>query len=274
MEISSEVAYQLSLRAPLSGDHESQPWSSDHESHKVVQINRHEVSNWALSGIRRGFDIFVSVVALTLFLPIMVAVAFAVRLSSRGPVLFQQKRMGRNGRVFTLYKFRSMRLASDQFSAITVTGDSRITRVGNLLRKYKLDELPQFWNVLRGDMSIVGPRPKLPHHEGLHMPFRPGITGPATLAFRSEEEFLSQIPHQHLDVYYDRFVKPKKAEIDMEYMSTASLISDLGVLWYTVTSCISSQPTKFRADLPDFKYLKTELDLQSAGTTAEPVLSA
>ncbi len=272
---SREFVYQPYFEPPRSCENQQpQRLNKDDKMWNVVRIDRQEVSAWALSVTRRGFDILVSVFALTFFLPVIGAVAVAVRFSSRGPVLFQQQRMGRHGRVFTLYKFRSMRLATEQLGAITVTGDSRITRVGRLLRKYKLDELPQFWNVLRGDMSIVGPRPKLPHHEGLHMPFRPGITGPATLAFRSEEELLSQIPYQHLDAYYDRFVKPRKAEIDLEYMRTATLKTDLGVLWQTAASCISSTPTKFRADLPEFNHTELELDHLAAEIATEPVLSA
>lgn len=212
-----------------------------------------EVSEWTLSPARRIIDFVVAGIALLVFLPVMAIVAAAVRLSSSGPVLFKQERMGKNGLVFTLYKFRSMRLAAEQASPITVTGDSRITRIGGLLRHYKLDELPQFWNVLRGDMSLVGPRPKLPHHEGLHMPFRPGITGAATLAFRFEEKMLSQIPHQYLDAYYERFVKPSKAKIDWDYMRTATLRTDISILWQTAKCCYSSQETKFRVELPEFR---------------------
>ena len=146
--------------------------------------------------------------------------------------------MGRNGREFTLYKFRSMCPKKGSNSSITVSGDVRITPVGVLLRRYKLDELPQFWNVLRGDMSLVGPRPKLPHHEALHMACRPGITGVATLAFRKEEEFLSGIPEDQLETFYEMFVKPAKAKLDLEYMRTATLASDLKVLWRTASACL------------------------------------
>jgi lipopolysaccharide/colanic/teichoic acid biosynthesis glycosyltransferase len=212
-----------------------------------------EVSEWTLSPARRIVDFVVAGIALLLFLPVMAIVAAAVRLSSFGPVLFKQERMGQNGCVFTLYKFRSMRLASEQASPITVTGDSRVTGIGTLLRHYKLDELPQFWNVLRGDMSLVGPRPKLPHLEGLHMPCRPGITGAATLAFRFEEKMLSQIPHQYLAAYYEQFVKPSKARIDWDYIRTATWRTDISILWQTVKCCFSSQETKYRVELPEFR---------------------
>ena len=243
------------------------------QNHSVARSRGAFVSAWALSRSRRAIDFLVAGLALTVFFPLMGLVAIAVRLSSPGPVLFQQERMGRNGAVFTLYKFRSMRLAADQFSPITVSGDNRITPLGKLLRQYKLDELPQFWNVLRGDMSLVGPRPKLPHHEGLHMPFRPGITGAATLAFRFEEELLSQIPRQHLDSYYEAFVKPSKAQIDWEYMRSATFRSDMGILWQTAKSCISGEETPYRLDLPEFSELVQEAELQQAGTDSEPALN-
>lgn len=201
-----------------------------------------DASEWALSSTRRVIDAFFAVVALVTFLPLMAFAAVLVRLGSPGPVFFRQRRMGRNGKEFILYKFRSMSTDCGHAngSCITVTGDTRITPVGALLRRYKLDELPQFWNVLRGDMCLVGPRPKLPHHEALHMDCRPGITGAATLAFRNEEDFLSEIPEGQLEVFYEMFVKPTKARLDLEYMRTATFSSDLKILWRTATSCLLS----------------------------------
>jgi len=201
-----------------------------------------DASSWALSAPRRILDAVFAVVALVAFLPLMAFAALLVRFGSAGPVFFRQRRMGRNGKEFTLYKFRSMSASgsSDNGSCITVTGDTRITPVGALLRRYKLDELPQFWNVLRGDMCLVGPRPKLPHHEALHMDCRPGITGAATLAFRNEEDFLSEIPEEQLEVFYEMFVKPTKARLDLEYMRTATFAGDLKILWRTATSCLFS----------------------------------
>jgi lipopolysaccharide/colanic/teichoic acid biosynthesis glycosyltransferase len=197
-----------------------------------------DASPWALSSLRRVLEILLASLALIGFLPLMACTAILVRLGSQGPILFRQKRMGRNGKEFTLCKFRSMCPKKGSNSSITVTGDVRITPVGALLRRYKLDELPQFWNVLRGDMSLVGPRPKLPHHEALHMTCRPGITGVATLAFRKEEEFLSEIPEDQLETFYEMFVKPAKAQLDLEYMRTATLASDLKVLWRTASACL------------------------------------
>ncbi|MGC2635985.1 MAG: sugar transferase [Acidobacteriaceae bacterium] len=191
-----------------------------------------------MSGWRRTLDCTVALVALIGFAPVMLIAAALVRFGSRGPVLFRQRRMGRDGKEFTLYKFRSMREAEGSGSAITVMGDARITRVGAFLRRYKLDELPQFWNVLRGDMGLVGPRPKLPRHEALYLPCRPGITGVATLAFHGEEEFLSGVPEDELEAFYQIFVKPAKAHLDLEYMQTATLWSDFSVLWRTASSCL------------------------------------
>jgi lipopolysaccharide/colanic/teichoic acid biosynthesis glycosyltransferase len=199
-----------------------------------------DASSWALSSLRRTMDVVVAAVAVIIFLPVMLIAGALVRFGSPGPVFFRQKRMGRNGRVFTLYKFRSMCPKKGSNSSITVSGDVRITPVGALLRRYKLDELPQFWNVLRGDMSLVGPRPKLPHHEALHLACRPGITGVATLAFRNEEDLLSAVPQDQLEVFYETFVKPAKAQLDLDYMRKATLGSDLKILWRTASACLFS----------------------------------
>jgi lipopolysaccharide/colanic/teichoic acid biosynthesis glycosyltransferase len=197
-------------------------------------------SPWALSRLRRCFDFAIAFCAILISFPLLFAVGLAVLLTSRGPILFRQKRTGRNGVEFTLYKFRSMKTGNHSGARITVSGDSRITRVGSLLRRYKLDELPQFWNVLKGDMSLVGPRPKLSGHEALLLSVRPGITGPATLAFRHEEEMLRGIPEHRLEIFYEVFIKPAKAQIDFEYMYNATCMTDIKLLWATVLRCLHS----------------------------------
>jgi lipopolysaccharide/colanic/teichoic acid biosynthesis glycosyltransferase len=196
-------------------------------------------SPWVSSSLRRVLDFSVAAIALLLCGPLFAIVAFAVRIGSPGPALIRQRRMGVNGRPFTMYKFRSMFVGSEGGSTITVSGDARITAVGVFLRRYKLDELPQFWNVVKGDMSLVGPRPKLPPHEGHNLPWRPGITGPATLKFRDEEELLSSVPRQQLEGYYETLIKPAKALIDFQYMQSATFISDCAILFRTLPACLA-----------------------------------
>lgn len=200
-----------------------------------------DVNSWVISSLRRAFDSAVAALALLLLFPLMVFIMLLVRVSSQGPIFFCQRRTGRNREEFTLYKFRSMRVEDSPGPPITVSGDRRITRVGMFLRRYKLDELPQFWNVLKGDMSLVGPRPKLPHHELLNLPYRPGITGLATLAFRNEEEVLCRIPADQLDAFYEFCVKPRKARLDLQYMQSATFWTDLTLIWRTAASCAVEQ---------------------------------
>jgi lipopolysaccharide/colanic/teichoic acid biosynthesis glycosyltransferase len=138
--------------------------------------------------------------------------------------------------------------AQEDGPSLTKRGDPRVTRFGGFLRKYKLDELPQLVNVLRGDMSLVGPRPKLPHLEVMHMPFRPGLTGAATLAFRCEEEMLQDIPDEELEAYYCRMIKPLKAKIDWDYMREATLASDFSLLYETAFCCVSSRANSWAVD--------------------------
>jgi lipopolysaccharide/colanic/teichoic acid biosynthesis glycosyltransferase len=235
-ENQSDPVHQLG--PAVDGHRAARAWDLRHSGAAPAARTAGEAGPWVLSATRRILDFTVALAALTVLLPLMLIAGALVRFGSGGPVFFRQRRMGRNGREFTLYKFRSMKPENGAGSSITVIGDSRITPVGGFLRRYKLDELPQFWNVLTGDMSLVGPRPKLPHHEALHMCCRPGITGVATLAFHKEEEFLSGIPEHELEAFYEVFVKPAKARLDLDYMRTATLASDIDVLWRTASSCI------------------------------------
>ncbi len=206
-------------------------------------------SAWSVSAFKRSVDFAFAGAALLLFWPLLLLAAMLVRYKSPGPVIFRQKRVGRNGVLFTVFKFRTMALDAQQDGpSLTKRGDPRVTRFGGFLRKYKLDELPQLINVLRGDMSLVGPRPKLPHLEVMHMPFRPGVTGAATLAFRCEEEMLQDIPDDELEAYYCRMIKPLKAKIDWDYMREATLLSDFTLLYETAFSCVSSRANSWAVD--------------------------
>jgi lipopolysaccharide/colanic/teichoic acid biosynthesis glycosyltransferase len=163
----------------------------------------------------------------------MLLIALAIRATSHGGAFFIQSRVGRNGRLFRIYKFRTMatRPAKLRGMGLTRAGDERVTPLGRVLRKLKLDELPQFYNVLRGDMSLVGPRPKLPEYEPLrNMPYRPGITGAATLLFRREEELLRSVPPDQLDDFYQKRIKTVKARVDVCAMCRATPMSDLKIL--------------------------------------------
>jgi len=232
-----------------------------------VRLPSSQASPWVDSPIRRCFDFTMAAALLTLASPVMAITALLVRATSSGPVLFRQRRAGRYRVPFTLYKFRSMHVNSDPGSPLTVDGDPRITRVGAFLRRYKLDELPQLWNVLRGDLSLVGPRPKLPHLEALDLPYRPGVTGIATLAFRNEERILSEVPDSHVRAFYDHCVKPRKAHLDQHYMRRATLWSDLGLLWKTASSCI------LRSDSLSARETETLLDLAASWPTTSSVPS-
>jgi len=163
--------------------------------------------------------------------PLALAIAAAVWITSSGPVLFLQKRIGRNGRVFTMFKFRTLTHATGRaHHSITTLDNQRFTPVGPFLRQWKLDELPQLVNVLLGHMSLIGPRPKLPEHVNLDPPCRPGVTGMATNVFACEEAFLARVPKDRLDAYYHAVVIPAKRQLDIEYMSHATFPSDLQLL--------------------------------------------
>jgi lipopolysaccharide/colanic/teichoic acid biosynthesis glycosyltransferase len=208
-----------------------------------------EPSSWSVSTSKRILDVAVAIVVLLITWPLLLLAAFLVRYKSPGPVIFRQKRVGRDGELFTVFKFRTMALdAQNDGPSLTKRGDPRVTRFGGFLRKYKLDELPQLFNVLRGDMSLVGPRPKLPHLEVMHMPFRPGLTGAATLAFRCEEEMLQDIPDEELEAYYCSMIKPLKAKIDWDYMREATFLSDLSLIYETTFSCFSNRENTWAVD--------------------------
>lgn len=194
-----------------------------------------QLSVWSRSGAKRVFDCGCVAIALPVLIPILLAVAAGVCLTSPGPVLFLQKRVGRRGRVFTIAKFRTMLHQADmRYHAVSTTENQPFTLVGPFLRRWKLDELPQVFNVLLGHMSLVGPRPKIPEHEKVEVPCRPGITGAATVAFAREEAMLERIPSRQLDDFYHSVILPTKRELDTEYMGRATFASDLRLILSSV----------------------------------------
>jgi lipopolysaccharide/colanic/teichoic acid biosynthesis glycosyltransferase len=200
-------------------------------------FDRHikRLSPWAQSPAKRFFDCTCVLLALPLVLPISLAVAMAVRLTSSGPVLFLQKRMGRQGRTFTILKFRTMiHETGNVRHAVTTTSNQRFTPVGAFLRRWKLDELPQLFNVLVGDMSLVGTRPKMPEHVKFTLWARPGITCVATIAFAREETILARVSKHDLDNCYYKLILPTKRKLDREYMARATFLSDLKLIFNTL----------------------------------------
>lgn len=200
-----------------------------------IHLVRGQVSPWARCGAKRFFDCACILPFTPVLIPLFLLVGIAVRVTSTGPVLFLQRRMGRRGRIFTIIKFRTLtHCGDDVHRAVTTSANQRFTPVGRFLRRWKLDELPQLWNVLVGDMSLVGARPKLPIHQIGELECRPGITGAATIAFAREEALLARLPMSDLDGYYNAIILPFKHRIDEEYMAQATFLSDLKLLVDTV----------------------------------------
>jgi len=191
--------------------------------------------------ITRIFDILASFIGLLLLSPLFALVALALKLDSAGPVFYRAQRVGRNGVPFRLYKFRSMMVDADKRGpGITATGDARITRVGRFLRRTKIDELPQLINVLKGEMSLVGPRPEDPRYVALYTPeqrrvlaVRPGITSAASLAYRHEEQLLAG---EDWETVYRTRVLPDKLAIDLAYLERRTFASDLKLILQTIVA--------------------------------------
>lgn len=194
--------------------------------------------------MKRAFDIAASALGLLILSPLFLVLAVWIKCDSRGPVFYRQVRVGRHNRDFRLFKFRSMRPGADSGSLITIGGrDPRITRSGYIIRRYKLDELPQLINVFLGDMSLVGPRPEVRRYVDMYTPrqmhvldVRPGITSLASIRYRHENELLARAddPEQ---CYITR-IMPDKLAIDLEYVDHASLLTDLRLILSTFTAIL------------------------------------
>lgn len=185
------------------------------------------------------FDRTFSLVGLIVLSPVLLTVALLIAVKMPGgPVLFRQKRVGQHGRLFTMVKFRSMTVAHGG-SSVSVAGESRITPLGATLRRYKLDELPELWNVLKGDMSFVGPRPDVPGYadklvgeDREILRLKPGITGPASLKYRNEEEILATVDDPIR--YNDEVLFPDKVKINREYLHNRTFWGDIGIIFKTI----------------------------------------
>jgi lipopolysaccharide/colanic/teichoic acid biosynthesis glycosyltransferase len=188
---------------------------------------------------QRILDILAAGAGLLLLSPVFLVIGAAVKLGDGGPVFYMSKRAGRGGKLFSIYKFRSMVQGAERMGGgLTLRGDRRVTRAGRVLRAYKLDELPQLLNVLKGDMSLVGPRPEDPGFVARYTPdqreilrYRPGITSPASLHYRNEEELLEGGDTETL---YLEKILPHKLSMDLEYLTRRTVRSDIVVILRTI----------------------------------------
>ena len=191
-------------------------------------------------------DFLFSILGLIILLPFLFLIGFIIKMSSRGPILYKQSRVGLNGVEFSVYKFRSMRLNSDKLSLITVGGrDPRVTPIGYYLRKFKLDELPQLINVLIGNMSLVGPRPELKKYVDLYteeqkrvLTIRPGITDWASINYRDENELLGQSTDP--EKYYIEKVMPDKLKFNLIYIENYSIVEYFKIIFITLWHIVLS----------------------------------
>jgi len=189
--------------------------------------------------MKRLFDIIASGLGLLILSPLFFVLAIWIKLDSKGPVFYRQVRVGKNNKDFRIFKFRSMRVGSDKGSLVTIGGrDSRITRSGYIIRKLKLDELPQLINVFVGDMSLVGPRPEVRHYvdywtsEQMHvLDVRPGITDPASIKFRNENELMEQA--EDPEDYYINVIMQEKLKLYLEYVHNHTFFGDIGLIFKT-----------------------------------------
>ena len=185
------------------------------------------------------FDRLMALIGLLCLWPLLIVLAILIKVKMPGgPAFFTQKRVGRHGRLFTIHKFRSMAVSHDN-SSVSIAGEARITSFGATLRRYKLDELPELWDVLIGNMSFVGPRPDVPGYADMltgddrrMLELRPGITGPASLKYRDEEELLAQVDDPI--EYNDKVIFPDKVRINLYYLDHYSFWKDIQMIIYTV----------------------------------------
>lgn len=193
---------------------------------------------------KRIFDFLLSLAGVIILSPIFIIVSIAIKIDSKGSILFLQKRVGRYGKEFNIYKFRTMVTDAERLGKqITVGKDNRITRVGAFLRKFKIDELPQLFNVLKGDMSLVGPRPEVPKYVDLYtdeqrkvLDVRPGITDMASLRYKDENDILGKV--ENPEEYYINVIMKDKLRLNLEYIEKSNVFFDIYLIVKTVIKCI------------------------------------
>lgn len=194
--------------------------------------------------IKRLFDLLVSFIGIIILSPILIIIATSIKIDSRGKVLFLQKRVGQHGKIFNIYKFRTMVTDAEKLGKqITVGKDKRITRIGSFLRKYKLDELPQLFNVLKGEMSFVGPRPEVPNYVRLYnemekkvLSVKPGITDFASIKYRNENEILGKVSNP--EEYYINVIMKNKLELNLRYIDKNNIFLDIKIILETLLKCL------------------------------------
>lgn len=194
--------------------------------------------------IKRAFDFVSSFLGIIVLSPVLLIICISIKITSPGPILFKQKRVGINGKCFNILKFRTMVVDAEKMGKqITVGADKRITSAGKFLRKYKLDELPQLFNVLKGDMSLVGPRPEVPRYVELYneeqrkvLNVRPGITDLASLRYRDENDILGEVNNP--EEYYINTIMPDKLSLNLEYINNNNFFYDIGIIFKTIIKCL------------------------------------
>lgn len=197
--------------------------------------------------MKRFFDLFFSLIGLILLIPFFLLVAFFIAIDSKGGIFYKQKRVGKNGVDFDLFKFRSMRTDADKKGLLTVGGhDPRITKVGYYIRKYKIDELPQLLNVLKGDMSLVGPRPEVRRYVDLYteeqkkvLSVQPGVTDYASIEFSNENELLGE--SENPEQLYINEIMPAKLQLNLKYIAEKNIWVDLKIIFRTIKKIVASK---------------------------------
>lgn len=205
-----------------------------------VRDSRDRVNSFYGKYGKRVFDLLISIPSIIILLPVFIIIAALIKLESSGPIVFSQERIGRYGRPFRIYKFRTMvKNAPEIGTSITSANDPRITKVGKFLRKFKIDEILQIINVIKGDMSIIGPRPEIKKYIDMFkedykeiLRIRPGMTDYASITFRNEEEFLSKF--SNIEEGYIKEVLPQKIELYKRYLKDMSLITDVKIFFKTI----------------------------------------